>query len=113
MSEEYNDEELNALRQRRLQELQQRLEEAKRREAIEEAKQEALRKILTPEAKSRLANLKMVKPQFAEQIELQLIQLANAGRLPIPLTDEQLKSILKQLVARRKPTRIIFRKDKF
>ncbi|MCD6154537.1 MAG: DNA-binding protein [archaeon GB-1867-097] len=110
MSEEYSDEELEAIRQKKLQELQQKLEEAKRREALEAAKREALRRILTPKARSRLMNLKMVRPQFAEQLELQLIQLANSGKIPIPLTDTQLKNILLQLTNRRKHTRIIFRR---
>jgi programmed cell death protein 5 len=65
-----------------------------------------LRKILTPDARQRLTNLKMVRPEFTEQLELQLIQLAQQGKLPIPLTDAQLKEILIQLQSQRREPRI-------
>jgi programmed cell death protein 5 len=72
-----------------------------------EAQKEALmRNILSPEARQRLTNLKMVKPEFTEQLELQLIQLAQQGRLPIPLSDEQLKQVLVQLQPRKRETKI-------
>jgi len=48
----------------------------------------------------------MVKPEFASQIEMQLIQLAQAGKLKIPVTDEQLKLILKHLQPERRNIRI-------
>jgi programmed cell death protein 5 len=48
----------------------------------------------------------MVKPEFAEQIELQLIQMAQTGKLPIPLSDAQLKQILIQLQSRKRETTI-------
>jgi len=44
----------------------------------------------------------MVRPEFAEQLELQLIQIAQSGRLKIPLTDEQLKETLKRLQSQRR-----------
>ena len=96
-----SEEELEALRKRRLLELQQRMvEEQKQAQAqqqLEVQKQALLRRILTPEARSRLTNLKMVKPEFTEQLELQLIQLAQQGRIAIPITDEQLKELLVRL----------------
>ena len=104
------DRELEELRRRRLLELQRRLLEQERvaeeRMRIEAQKQAILRRILTPAARQRLANLKLVKPEFAEQVELQLIQAAQAGRLPIPLTDEQLKRILLHLQSGRRDIRI-------
>ena len=56
---EYEDEELEAIRRRKLLELQRKIEEARRREQMEAEKQAILRSILTPEARSRLMNLKM------------------------------------------------------
>jgi len=104
------DRELEELRRRRLLELQRRLLEQERaaeeRMRIEAQKQAVLRRILTPAARQRLANLKLVKPEFAEQVELQLIQAAQTGRLPIPLTDEQLKRILIHLQSGRRDIRI-------
>jgi programmed cell death protein 5 len=73
---------------------------------LEAQKQALLRQMLSPEARQRLTNLKMVKPQFTEQLELQLIQLAQAGKLPLPLSDAQLKQILVQLQSRKRETKI-------
>ena len=104
------DRELEELRRRKLLELQRHLLEQERaaeeRMRIEVQKQAVLRRILTPAARQRLANLKLVKPEFAEQVELQLIQAAQTGRLPIPLTDEQLKRILLHLQSGRRDIRI-------
>lgn len=61
---------------------------------------------MSPEARQRLTNLRMIKPDFTEQLELQLIQLAQAGKLPIPLSDEQLKQVLLQLQGRKHEMKI-------
>ena len=96
-----SEEELESLRKRRMLELQQRMvEEQKQVQAqqqLESQKQALLRRILTPEARSRLTNLNMVKPEFTQQLELQLIQLAQQGRINLPITDEQLKELLVRL----------------
>jgi programmed cell death protein 5 len=96
-----SEEELENLRKRRMLELQQRMvEEQKQVQAqqqLESQKQALLRRILTPEARSRLTNLNIVKPEFTQQLELQLIQLAQGGRINLPITDEQLKELLMRL----------------
>jgi len=61
---------------------------------------------LTPEARQRLNRIKMVKRQFAEELELVLIQSAQTGKITIPLDDEQLKTILSQLQSSRRETKI-------
>jgi programmed cell death protein 5 len=105
-----SEDELEEIRKRKLLALQQKVAEeqqqAQMEQQIETQKQVLLRKILTPEARRRLANLKMVKPDFTNQLELQLIQLAQQGKLPIPLTDEQLKQILVQLQTQKRETKI-------
>ena len=73
---------------------------------MEEQKQALLGKILAPEARQRLNNLKLVRQEFAEQIEMQLIEMAQTGKLPIPLSDAQLKQILVQLQSRKRETKI-------
>ena len=107
MSEE---EEIEALCQKRMMELQRKLGKEEQRlqmqQQVEMQKQTLLRRILSPEARQRLTNLKMVKPEFAQQIELQLIQLAQAGRLSIPVTDDQLKEILARLQSQRRDIKI-------
>jgi programmed cell death protein 5 len=107
---EVSEDELEELRKRKLLALQQRFAEEQREvqmeQQVEQQKQALLRRILSPEARQRLANLKMVKPEFTEQLELQLIQLAQQGKLPIPLSDVQLKQILVQLQSKKRETKI-------
>ncbi len=44
-----------------------------------------------------METLKLVKKDLVEQLEAQLIQLALNGRIKAPITDEQLKAMLKSL----------------
>jgi len=67
-----NDEELNEIKRRKLEQLkqqavQQQIAEAQERE-YEAKKYQLMRKILSPEGRQRLENIRMVKPEFAEQI---------------------------------------------
>ncbi len=105
-----SEDEIEELRKKRLLELKRRLGEEQQRaqvqEQIEMQKQAVLRRILTSDARRRLNNLKMVKPEFVSQIELQLIQLAQQGRVNIPITDEQLKEILMRLQSGRREPKI-------
>ena len=104
-----SDEELEEIRQRKLLEMQQRSREDQKSKAdrqVEAQKQALLRQILSSEARQRLTNLKMIKPQFIEQLELQLIQLAQSGRISLPISDAQLKQILIQLQSRKRETKI-------
>lgn len=108
-----SDDELDAIRQRKLAELKQQAAQdnlAEQQAAEVDAQKEAiLRQILTPEARQRLTNIKMVRPQVAEQIEAQLIQLAGSGRLRSRVTDEQLKALLKQIQGRERERKVNFR----
>ncbi len=98
------DEELEMIKRRKMAELARRAEQERarrEREAAEEAlRQELLRRILTPEARERLANLRLVKPELVKSLEDQLIVLAQSGRIKIPITDEELKTILQNLFER-------------
>jgi programmed cell death protein 5 len=108
-----SDDELEAIRQRKEAQLRdQALREQtnEQQQAEVQAQTEALlRQILTPEARARLTNVRMVKPQFAEQIEMQLIQLASSGRLKDRVTDEQLRTLLQQLQGKERERKITFR----
>ena len=105
-----SEDELDSLRKRRMLELQQRMQDEQRQaqaqQQMENQKQSILRRILTPEARSRLTNLQMVKPEFTQQLEMQLIQLAQQGRINIPITDEQLKELLVRLQSGRRDYKI-------
>jgi programmed cell death protein 5 len=98
-----SDPELEDIRRRKLQELRMNLaaeeQRTEQQKTLEQQKEALLRQVLTTEARQRLSRIKLVKPQFAEQIELQLIQVAQSGRVRLPISDIQLKTILRNLQA--------------
>lgn len=57
-------------------------------------KEQILKQILSSEARSRLNNIKMVKPELSELVEQYLIGMATQGKIRGQLTDDQLKQIL-------------------
>ena len=57
-------------------------------------KEQALRTLLMPEARLRLNNVKMVKPELAAMVENYLLGMASQGRLNSQVSDDQLKQIL-------------------
>ena len=61
---------------------------------INAQKEVILKQILSSEARLRLNNVKMVKPDVANTVENYLISLASQGKLRPPVTDDQLKQIL-------------------
>ncbi len=101
MAEDFSDEELERLKARKMAELRKKMEEEEERLRREAERQAAMRVILTPEARQRLANLRLIKPELVAQLEEQLIQLANSGRVRLPITDDELKAILSKLTSRR------------
>lgn len=100
-----NDEDLENIRRRKLEEIrqqaaQQQIAKSQQREFVEK-KYLIMRNVLSQEARQRLENIRMVKPQFAEQIEVQLIQLFQSGRLrgATPLPDKAFKKLLEQITS--------------
>ena len=57
-------------------------------------KEQILKQVLTPEARMRLNNIKMVKPELSDMVEQYLIGMATQGKIRGQLTDDQLKQIL-------------------
>lgn len=57
-------------------------------------KEQVLKQILSSEARMRLNNIKMVKPELSDLVEQYLIGMATQGKLPGQLSDDQLKQIL-------------------
>jgi len=93
-----------------MQELQQQAatsqEQEQARQQLEAQKRQAMMQILTPEARGRLANLRLTKPEMVDQIELQLIQLVQMGRVKSKITDDQLKELLKNLAGQKREINI-------
>lgn len=97
--------ELEEIKRRRLEQMQQQqagaqyqaAQQQAQQQQVDEAKQTILRQILTPDARERLTSLKLARPQLAEQVEMQLISLAQSGRLQTMIDDAKLKVLLQQI----------------
>ena len=64
---------------------------------ILEKKEIVLKQLLSPEARLRLNNVKMVKPEVANMVENYLISMATQGQIRSQVSDEQLKQILQSM----------------
>jgi programmed cell death protein 5 len=85
---------------------QQQNEAKERAKQMEIQKQALLRQILTPEARDRLANVRVASPDIANMVESQLIQLAQSGRLAGMITDAMLRDILMRVTPQRREINI-------
>ena len=56
--------------------------------------EQILKQILTPEARMRLNNIKMVKQELSDLVEQYLIGMANQGKIHGQINDAQFKQIL-------------------
>ncbi len=104
------DDELEAIRRRRMVELQQQAQERAIAEAqaaqVAAQRQAILRQILTPEARERLARIELAYPEIAESVETQLIALAQSGRVQSMIDDRTLQEILRRIVPRKREIKI-------
>lgn len=97
------EERLKEIRKKKLEQLKQQAAQQQaaqhQQKELESKKFQIMRKILSQEGRQRLENIRMVRPQFAQQIEGQLIQLFQMGKLrgATPLSDQKFKQLLKQL----------------
>jgi programmed cell death protein 5 len=73
--------------------------EAQERRMMREA---ALRMALTSEARQRLANVRMVRPDLASAVEEYVIQLASSGKLRSAVDDDQVKQMLATLQGKKR-----------
>ena len=94
MSETPDDERLEELREKKLQELQDRAGEGGDAEAQQEA---VLKQYLTDGARQRLNAVEMSKPEFAKQVKQQVASLAQSGRVQGRIDEDQMRDLLKEL----------------
>jgi programmed cell death protein 5 len=101
-----DDKELQEIRRRKLEALQQdqvqQEAQTQENEQYEQQRQAVLRQILTPEARARLARLKIARAEFAEAVENQLIMLAQSGKLNAVIDDASLVQILEKLTPQKR-----------
>ncbi|MFT4923454.1 MAG: programmed cell death protein 5 [Haloarculaceae archaeon] len=103
MSGEPSDEEIEKLRQKKMEQLKEQAdgqdEEAMeaQRQQQEAQKKAILRQNLTDGARKRLNTVKMSKPQVGEQVEQQIVALAQSGRLQGKIDEEKMKQLLQEL----------------
>ncbi|MBA4695504.1 MAG: DNA-binding protein [Candidatus Poseidoniales archaeon] len=111
------DDELAKIRAQRMAQIQTQLEEQAAAQTDAELEQQAqaaaiaeldnsMKRVLTPEARSRLASLNLVNPELTTRVKTHLATLANENRIPLPVNDQQLKKILAGLSESRRETSI-------
>jgi programmed cell death protein 5 len=99
---------IEAIRKKKLRDLQQQqafsqedFEDTQQKE-FEDQKKLILRAILTDDARERLGRIKAARPEMAENLENQLVMLAQSGRLKNKINDEQLREILLKLLPKKR-----------
>jgi programmed cell death protein 5 len=105
MSQNPDDDRLEELREQKRKELQEQQgggearEEAMeaQREQAEAQKKAVLRQHLTDGARKRLNTVKMSRESFGEQVEQQLVALAQSGRLREKIDEEKMKELLREM----------------
>jgi programmed cell death protein 5 len=107
------DEELAALRKRKMIELQSQQTQMamvqEQQAAIEGQKQTILRGIMTPDARERLGRVKTAYPDVVAEIERELVLLATSGRLGQKIDDETMKNLLSKMMPKKREIKIIRR----
>jgi|Deesub1362B_J571_1020462.scaffolds.fasta_scaffold00004_229 programmed cell death protein 5 len=76
-------------------------ENEKEKEEEAARKAEILRRALTIEARQRLRNVSLVRPELAKNVENIIINLYLSGKITEPIDDSSLKQILLQLTKKR------------
>ena len=83
------------------QHMQQHFQEQAQQQQMEQVLKVIKMQILDAKARERLANLKLVKPELAQQLEIYLAQLFQSGQIRGKITDEQMVAILKKITEKK------------
>ena len=103
MSGNPDEDELDRLREEKMEQLQDRdgeqaREQAKARQQQADAQRKAvLRQYLTDGARKRLNSVKMSKPDFGDRVEQQVVALAQSGRIKDRIDEDQMRELLREL----------------
>ena len=104
------DDELEELRKRKLAELQQQAQsdqaQAAQRADAQAQRDVVMRAILEPEARERLARVRMARPDVADALEAQLLALYQAGRIQRRIDDDTLRDLLARVTPKSRETTI-------
>jgi programmed cell death protein 5 len=90
---------LEEIKKKKMQEMQQEAggQEAQQAEAQMEAQLDSmLRSVLTPEAKARLSNIRLVNKELYLKVAQSLLYLAKSGQIQGKIDDAQLKALLEK-----------------
>ena len=108
------DPELEALRKKRLSQIQNeqvtQAQQEEQQRQVEQQRQTVLMGILTNGARERLARIKLARPSEAMALENQLITLAQTRRLSEKINDTQLKNLLQQVIQTKRESKITFKR---
>ena len=102
------DDELSQIRAARRAEIQNQMDSQAEHEAQAQSEQaaaeheanmldDAMRTILTPEARDRLARVELGRPELTKTVKQHLYTLHQTNQIRIPIDDEMLKRILQGL----------------
>ena len=103
MSGEPDEEELKRIREQKREQLKDKAQSqdedtmGAQRQQAEAQKKAILRQHLTDGARKRLNTVKMSKPEAGEQVEQQVVALAQSGRLQDKIDEDQMKELLQEL----------------
>jgi programmed cell death protein 5 len=73
------------------------------------ARDQMMRVVFSTEARERLSNIRMIKPELAASIENQIFQLAASGKLRSQVSDEDLKRMLESFQRPKKDFKITWK----
>lgn len=105
-----DDAQLDEIRRRKMAELQAQAQQeqvhAAQREQVAAERDALMRVLLEPDARERLARVRMARPDIAESLENQLFTLYQQGRVRGKIDDATLRQLLARVTPKSRETTI-------